>query len=46
MVADLAGAEAAAAELDGLGMTVDVSQESDNEAMAAAKLERYGRIDG
>ena len=46
VVADLAGAEAAAAELDGLGLTVDVSQETDTEAMAAATLERYGRIDG
>ena len=46
VVADLAGAEAAAAELGGLGLTVDVSQESDTEAMAAAALERYGRIDG
>jgi NAD(P)-dependent dehydrogenase (short-subunit alcohol dehydrogenase family) len=46
VVADLQGAEAAAAELGGLGLTVDVSREADTEAMAAAALERYGRIDG
>ena len=46
VVADLQGAEAAAAELGGLGLTVDVSVEADTEAMAAAALERYGRIDG
>jgi NAD(P)-dependent dehydrogenase (short-subunit alcohol dehydrogenase family) len=46
VVADLDGAETAAAELDGLGIKVDVSVESDTEAMAAATLERYGRIDG
>jgi NAD(P)-dependent dehydrogenase (short-subunit alcohol dehydrogenase family) len=46
VVADLQGAEAAAAELDGLGLTVDVSSEADTGAMAAATLERYGRIDG
>ena len=38
--------EAAAAELGGLGIRVDVSQEADTEALAAAALERYGRIDG
>jgi NAD(P)-dependent dehydrogenase (short-subunit alcohol dehydrogenase family) len=46
VVADLQGAETAAAELDGLGLTVDVSSEADTGAMAAATLERYGRIDG
>jgi NAD(P)-dependent dehydrogenase (short-subunit alcohol dehydrogenase family) len=46
VVADLRGAEAAAGELGGLGLTVDVSDESATEAMAAATLERYGRIDG
>ena len=46
VVADLQGAEAAAGELGGLGITVDVSEESDTEAMAAATLERFGRIDG
>ncbi|MDX6599731.1 MAG: hypothetical protein QOE87_3618 [Gaiellales bacterium] len=46
VVADLRGAEAAAAEIGGLGLTVDVSSEADTEAMAAAALERYGRIDG
>jgi len=46
VVADLQGAEEAAAELGGLGLRVDVSSESDTEAMAAAALERYGRIDG
>jgi NAD(P)-dependent dehydrogenase (short-subunit alcohol dehydrogenase family) len=46
VVADLQGAEAVADELGGLGITVDVSKESDTEAMAAATLERYGRIDG
>ena len=46
VVADLQGAEEAAAELGGLGLRVDVSSESDTAAMAAAALERYGRIDG
>jgi NAD(P)-dependent dehydrogenase (short-subunit alcohol dehydrogenase family) len=46
VVADLRGAETAAAEIGGLGLTVDVSSEADTEAMAAAALERYGRIDG
>jgi len=46
VVADLQGAEAAAGELGGLGITVDVSEESDTEAMSAATLERFGRIDG
>jgi NAD(P)-dependent dehydrogenase (short-subunit alcohol dehydrogenase family) len=46
VVADLQGAEQAAAELGGLGMRVDVSSEADTDAMAAAALERYGRIDG
>ncbi|MDX6561994.1 MAG: hypothetical protein QOD65_1808 [Gaiellales bacterium] len=46
VIADLRGAEAAAAEIGGLGLTVDVSSEADTEAMAAAALERYGRIDG
>jgi NAD(P)-dependent dehydrogenase (short-subunit alcohol dehydrogenase family) len=46
VVADLHGAEEAAAELGGLGVRVDVSSEADTQAMAAAALERYGRIDG
>jgi NAD(P)-dependent dehydrogenase (short-subunit alcohol dehydrogenase family) len=46
VVADLQGAEAAGEELGGLGLRVDVSQEADTRAMAAAALERYGRIDG
>jgi len=46
VVADLQGAEEAAAELGGLGVRVDVSTEADTQAMAAAALERYGRIDG
>jgi len=46
VVADLQGAEEAAAELGGLGLRVDVSSEADTAAMAAAALERYGRIDG
>ncbi|MDX6538920.1 MAG: hypothetical protein QOI71_530 [Gaiellales bacterium] len=45
VVADLQGHEAAAAELGGLGLRVDVSSEADTKAMAAAALERYGRID-
>jgi NAD(P)-dependent dehydrogenase (short-subunit alcohol dehydrogenase family) len=45
VVADLQGHEAAADELDGLGVRVDVSQEADVEALAEAVLERYGRID-
>jgi NAD(P)-dependent dehydrogenase (short-subunit alcohol dehydrogenase family) len=46
VIADLQGAEEAAADLGGLGVRVDVSQEADTLAMAAAALERYGRIDG
>ena len=46
VVADLQGHEAAAEELGGLGVRVDVSSEADTRAMAAAVLERYGRIDG
>jgi NAD(P)-dependent dehydrogenase (short-subunit alcohol dehydrogenase family) len=46
VIADLQGHEAAAAELGGLGVRVDVSSEDDTKAMAAAALERYGRIDG
>jgi NAD(P)-dependent dehydrogenase (short-subunit alcohol dehydrogenase family) len=45
VVADLQGHEAAADELGGLGLRVDVSNEADTKAMAAAALERYGRID-
>jgi NAD(P)-dependent dehydrogenase (short-subunit alcohol dehydrogenase family) len=45
VVADLQGAEAVAAELGGLGVRVDVSEEADTQALAAAVLERYGRID-
>jgi NAD(P)-dependent dehydrogenase (short-subunit alcohol dehydrogenase family) len=46
VIADLQGHEAAAGELGGLGVRVDVSSEDDTKAMAAAALERYGRIDG
>jgi NAD(P)-dependent dehydrogenase (short-subunit alcohol dehydrogenase family) len=46
VIADLQGHEAAAEELGGLGVRVDVSSEDDTKAMAAAALERYGRIDG
>jgi NAD(P)-dependent dehydrogenase (short-subunit alcohol dehydrogenase family) len=45
VVADLQGHEAAAAELDGLGVRVDVSNEADVRALAEAVLEKYGRID-
>ena len=45
VIADLRGHEEAAAELDGLGVRVDVSQEADLAALATAVLERYGRID-
>ena len=45
VVADLAGAEEAAAELGGFGMRADVSEEADTIALAHAALERYGRID-
>jgi NAD(P)-dependent dehydrogenase (short-subunit alcohol dehydrogenase family) len=45
VIADLQGHEQAAAELDGLGVRVDVSQEADLAALATAVLERYGRID-
>jgi NAD(P)-dependent dehydrogenase (short-subunit alcohol dehydrogenase family) len=45
VIADLEGAEAAGEELDGLGVRVDVSNESDTRALATAALERYGRID-
>jgi NAD(P)-dependent dehydrogenase (short-subunit alcohol dehydrogenase family) len=48
VIADLGGAEEAAAELggDALGLRVDVSSEADTAALAEAVLERYGRIDG
>jgi NAD(P)-dependent dehydrogenase (short-subunit alcohol dehydrogenase family) len=45
VIADLQGHEDAAAELDGLGLRVDVSQEADTEELARAVLEKYGRID-
>jgi NAD(P)-dependent dehydrogenase (short-subunit alcohol dehydrogenase family) len=45
VIADLAGAEAAAEQLGGFGMRVDVSHEADTTALARATLERYGRID-
>jgi len=45
VVADLQGHEEAAAELGGLGVRVDVSDESDVAQLAAAVVERYGRID-
>jgi NAD(P)-dependent dehydrogenase (short-subunit alcohol dehydrogenase family) len=48
VIADLGGAEEAAAELggDALGLRVDVSSEADTAALAQAVLDRYGRIDG
>jgi NAD(P)-dependent dehydrogenase (short-subunit alcohol dehydrogenase family) len=51
VIADLGGAEEAAAELtaggaDALGLRVDVSSEADCTAMAEAVLGRFGRIDG
>lgn len=48
VVADVAGAEEAAAALGGeaLGLCVDVSDPDDCAAMAAAVEERFGRIDG
>jgi NAD(P)-dependent dehydrogenase (short-subunit alcohol dehydrogenase family) len=45
VIADLQGHDAAAAELDGLGVRVDVSQEADAKALAEAVLAKYGRID-
>jgi NAD(P)-dependent dehydrogenase (short-subunit alcohol dehydrogenase family) len=51
VIADLGGAEEAAAELtgngsDALGVRTDVSSEADCAALAQAAIERYGRIDG
>ena len=48
VIADVKGAEDAAAAMgdDHLGVTVDVSDPDSCAAMAAAALERYGRIDG
>jgi NAD(P)-dependent dehydrogenase (short-subunit alcohol dehydrogenase family) len=45
VVADLQRAEEAARPLDGLGLTVDVSDESQVEQMAEDVVERYGRLD-
>ena len=50
VVADRDGAEAAAADLDNagggvIGVSCDVSSQSDTEAMANAALEAFGRID-
>ncbi len=50
VVADRAGAEEAAAELSrsnrkALGITCDVSQEEDTQALAQAALDEFGRID-
>jgi NAD(P)-dependent dehydrogenase (short-subunit alcohol dehydrogenase family) len=45
VVADVQGHEAAAEELGGLGLRVDVSRETDVAALAEAVLDRYGRID-
>jgi NAD(P)-dependent dehydrogenase (short-subunit alcohol dehydrogenase family) len=47
VVADLEGAEEAAAALstEALGLRVDVSGEEDAAAMAAAAIDRFGRID-
>ena len=48
VIADLGGAEEAAAELggDAFGLRVDVSSEADTAALAEAVLDRFGRIDG
>ena len=45
VVADLQRADEAARQLDGLGLTVDVSDESQVEQMVEDVVERYGRID-
>jgi NAD(P)-dependent dehydrogenase (short-subunit alcohol dehydrogenase family) len=47
VVADLQGAEEAAAALptESIGLRVDVSREEDAAAMAAAAIDRFGRID-
>jgi NAD(P)-dependent dehydrogenase (short-subunit alcohol dehydrogenase family) len=45
VVADLQRAEEAARPLDGLGLTVDVSDESQVEQMVEDVVERYGRLD-
>jgi NAD(P)-dependent dehydrogenase (short-subunit alcohol dehydrogenase family) len=46
VVADLRGAEAAAAEYDGgIGLTVDVSDEDDVQRLVDATVERCGRLD-
>jgi len=46
VIADLKGAPEAAGEFDGgLGLTVDVSSETDTEQMAAETVERCGGID-
>ncbi len=45
VVADLQRADEAARQLDGLGLTVDVSDESQVEQMVGDVVERYGRID-
>lgn len=45
VVADVRGADAAAAELGGLGLTVDVSSPEDTRRMAESVVERHGRID-
>jgi NAD(P)-dependent dehydrogenase (short-subunit alcohol dehydrogenase family) len=46
VIADLRGAEAAAAELpDGVGLTVDVGSEDDVARMAQETVQRCGRID-
>jgi NAD(P)-dependent dehydrogenase (short-subunit alcohol dehydrogenase family) len=45
VIADVRGAEEAAEALGGLGLAVDVARRDDTERMAAAVLERHGRID-
>lgn len=50
VIADINGAEAAAAELsalgpESLGLTVDISSESDVEKFSNAAIEKFGRID-
>jgi NAD(P)-dependent dehydrogenase (short-subunit alcohol dehydrogenase family) len=45
VVADVQGAEEAAAALDGLAVAVDVSDQAACERMAQAAIDAYGRID-
>jgi NAD(P)-dependent dehydrogenase (short-subunit alcohol dehydrogenase family) len=45
VIADVRGADDAAKDLGGLGLTVDVSSAQDTERMAQAAIDRFGRID-